>query len=302
MGSGMTAMDDWLKLSERAAFQSHRLIGWIYWDPHGIEQYTALGVPNGFGYYVTTRAGFLGEAGSSVVTAAYFSIHPDFIRASYETLDEWGTIEDVVRIRDEAVLLGLQEYVPSICDELSSMSEGLWDAAESLPISGRALYAAQLQHRRPDEPLLDAWLAVNCIREWRGDTHWAIQIADGLSGAEAGVLDGAWRNYGDDWLPRSRGADDQTLAAAYKNLDDRGFIENGLVNQAGIDHRQGLENDLDEATVAAWRHLGESNTLKFIEMVESVGDVLIGRIDETAGKKWMPAARSRLYETTHSGV
>ncbi len=291
MGGGVTAMADWLKLSERAAFQSHRLIGWIYWDPHGIEQYTALGIPNGSGYYVTTRAGYLGDAGSGVVTAAYFSIHPDFIRASYELLSEWGTTEDVVRIRDEAVLLGLQEYAPSICDELSSMSEDLWAAAEALPISGRILYAAQLHHRRPDEPLLDAWLAVNCIREWRGDTHWAIQIADGLSGAEAGVLDGAWRNYGDDWLPRSRGADDETLAAAYKSLEKRGFAERGVVTEAGVDHRQGLENKLDEASGLAWKFLGEEKTVRFIDLVDSVGDALIGRIDETAGKKWMPAAR-----------
>ena len=284
-------MTDWRDLSREAAFSSHRLVGWIYWDPYGIEQYTALGIPNGFGYYVTSRAGQLGKAGTDVVTAAYYSIHPGFIHASYEHLGTCGSIEDVIRIRDAAVLRGLQEYVPSICDELSSMSEELWAAADSLPISGRALYAAQLQHRQPDEPLLDAWLAVNAIREWRGDTHWAIQIADGLSGAEAGVLDGAWRNYDDDWLPRSRGADDEILAAAYKNLGDRGFVENGVVNQAGINHRQGLEDKLDEVTAVAWEHLGEANTIRFTKMVESVGDVLIGRIDETAGEKWMPAAR-----------
>ena len=291
MGSGVAGMADWLNLSERAAFSSHRLIGWIYWDPQGIEQYMALGVPNGFGYYVTTRAGLLGDAGVDVVTAAYYSIHPDFIRASYEHLDAWGSTEDAVRIRDEAVLSGLQEYVPKICDELSSMSQDLWATADSLPVSGRVLYAAQLAHRRPDEPLLDAWLAVNCIREWRGDTHWAIQIADGLSGAEAGVLDGAWRNYGDDWLPRSRGADDEILAAAYKRLEERGFANNGVVNEAGINHRQALENKLDEATALAWKHLGEAKTTRFIDLVDSVGDTLIGRIDETAGKQWMPAAR-----------
>ena len=288
---GDMVLVDWDTLSARAAFGSHRLIGWVYWDPHGVERYTALGVPNGFGYYVTTRAGLLGKAGPDVVTAAYCSIHPDFITASYDHLNMFGNIEDAMSIRDEAVLLGLQKYVPGICEGLSSMAGDLWQAADSLPLSGRLLFASQLRHRRPDEPLLDAWLAVNCIREWRGDTHWAIQIADGLSGIESGILDGAWRNYEDDWLPRSRGADDELLEKAYVSLEQRGFAHNGQVNDTGISHRKMLENRLDEATALAWQYLGKEKTARFIDLVSSAGDTLIKRIDETAGEKWMPAGR-----------
>lgn len=283
--------DSWRIRSRRAAFASHRLIGWIYWEPRGIAAYTALGVPNGIGYYVTTRAGRLGDAGPDVVTAAYFSIHPDLVRASYELLAAHATPADAVRVRDHAVVAGLREYVPGICAELAAMARGLWAAADSLPLSGRPMYAAQLRHRRPDEPLLDAWLAVNCIREWRGDTHWAIQIADGLTATEAGVLDGAWRSYDDDWLPRSRGADDDALAAAYRGLERRGFARDGVVTEAGIAHRQGLEDHLDALAAAAWRHLGAGPTDRFVDLIDSVGDALIGRIDATAGEKWMPAGR-----------
>ena len=284
-------MTNWRKLSRRAAFASHRLIGWSYWEPKGIKAYSELGIPNGFGYYITTRAGFLGNAGPDAVIAAYFSIHPDFIRASYEFLHENATTNDAVRVRDEAVLEGLREYVPSICDGLAAMSESLWKAADALPLSGRTMFAAQLGHRRPDEPLLDAWLAVNCIREWRGDTHWAIQIADGLSGTEAGVLDGAWRNYGEDWLPRSRGADDKALNKAYESLTERGLAQDGAVNKAGIAHRQELENRLDDLAAKAWKEFGEEETRSFIELIEPVGEALMNRIDLTAGEKWMPAAR-----------
>ena len=284
-------MTDWRKLSRRAAFASHRLIGWSYWEPKGIKAYSELGIPNGFGYYITTRAGFLGDAGPDAVIAAYFSIHPDFIRASYEHLHENASTIDAVRVRDEAVLQGLREYVPTICDDLAAMSEPLWKAADALPLSGRTMFAAQLGHRRPDEPLLDAWLAVNCIREWRGDTHWAIQIADGLTGTEAGVLDGAWRSYGKDWLPRSRGADDEALNKAYESLTKRGLAQDGVVNKAGIVHRQELENRLDDLSTAAWQEFGEEETLSFIDLIEPVGETLISRIDVTAGEKWMPAGR-----------
>ena len=64
----------------------------------------------------------------------------------------------------------------------------LWAVADQLPMAGRALFAAHRDWPRPDDDdLLSAWLAVNCIREWRGDTHWAIQTADELSSTASGV-------------------------------------------------------------------------------------------------------------------
>lgn len=290
------AETEWRVLSRRAAFASHRLIGWIYWDPLGIEKYAALGVPNGTGYYITTRAGALVDAGADVVTTAYYSIHPDFIRVSIDLLLEHATPADAVRVRDEAVVEGLQQYVPDICDELAELAQPLWEAADSLPNSGRTMYASQLRHRRPDEPLLSAWLAVNCIREWRGDTHWAIQMAEGLTGIEAGILDGAWRSYGDDWLPKSRGADDDLVATGYDRLDRRGYVTDGEVNPDGVAYRQRLEDQLDDLTVHAWQHLGAERTQGFIDLMRLGGERLMARIDETAGELWMPAGR------THPGI
>ena len=52
-----------------------------------------------------------------------------------------------------------------------------------------------------------------------------------------------------------------------------------------------LEEKLDEAAVIAWQHLGEEGSIRFVELVDSVGHVLMERIDQTAGKKWMPAGR-----------
>jgi hypothetical protein len=75
---GADLVTDWTALTARAALASHRLIGWIYWDPVAIEHYAALGVPdNGFGYYIATRGATLGDAGNQVVTAAFYSINAD---------------------------------------------------------------------------------------------------------------------------------------------------------------------------------------------------------------------------------
>lgn len=285
---------EWRDWSRRAALQSHRLVGWIYWDPQAIANYAALGVPNGLGYYIATRGATLGAAGNEVVTAAFYSIHPDFVAFGLDQCRSATTFEAAAAARDAAVVDGLRAYVPEICGELASLAQPLWDAADALPVAGRALFASTRAWPRPsDDELLSAWLAVNAIREWRGDTHWALQIAEDVSATAAGILDGAWRNYGDDWLARSRGADDAALAAGFAELEQRGFASAGAVNAAGIDYRQRLEDRLDDLASTPWRHLGIETCRRFVELIEPVGGRLVERIDQTAGPNWMPAARDR---------
>ena len=294
--SDTPAADDleWRELSRRAARASHRLIGWIYWDPDAIAAYAGLGVPDGLGYYVASRGAPLGGAGNDVVTAAFYSIHPDFVAVSLDLCREHTTFAETARVRDEAVVAGLRRYAPSCCDGLAELAGPLWAAVDSLPLGARSLFAAHRAWPRPaDEPLLSAWLAVNAIREWRGDTHWAVQIAEDLSGDMAGVLDGAWRAYEDHWVARSRGADDPALEKALTQLERRGLAEGGAITRAGIDYRQALEDRLDDLCSRAWRHLGAERTRAFLDVVEPVGDALLARIDVTAGPNWMPAARDR---------
>lgn len=286
-------MTDWLDLTRRAAFASHRLVGWIYWDPPAIAAYAALGVPDGLGYYIATRGASLGAVGNGAVTAAFGSIHPDFVELSLDQCRAHTTFDAAAAVRDAAVADGLRSHVPSICDGLADLAGPLWAAADALPCAGRVLFASLRDRDRPDHSVLSAWLAVNCIREWRGDTHWAMHVAEDIDEITAGVLDGAWRSYDDHWLPRSRGADDEMLAASLARLEARGLAADGAVNAAGIAYRQDLEDRLDALASLAWRHLGAERCEQFLDLVEPVGQLLVDRIDQTAGPNWMPAARER---------
>lgn len=284
---------DWRELTARAAFASHRLIGWIYWDPTAIENHAALGIENGMGYYISSRAGGLADAGPDVVTAAFYSIHPDFVSFSLRVAAEVATTEQVQMARDAAVESGLHGFVPEICEELAALGPSLWEVVDALPLAGRPLFAALRQRRRSDAPLVSAWLAVNAIREWRGDTHFALHVAEDLDGAAAGLLDAAWRGHDDDWLPRSRGADDTAITASIAALTARGLAADGRVTTPGIEYRQHLEDHLDDLCSVAWKQLGEAQTLAFCNLIEPVGDLLVERINMTAGDRWMPAARKR---------
>jgi hypothetical protein len=290
---------DWIELTARAAFASHRLVGWIYWDPVAIEHYTSLG-PDAFSYYIATRGASLADAGNEAVAAAFYSISPAFVAVCLDSCRAVTTFEQAARARDAGVVAGLRAHVPEICDGLADLAEPLWAAAGELPMSGRVLAATLHERARPDDPLLSAWLAVNCIREWRGDTHWAIQTAEDLGQVAVGILDGAVRGYADDWLPRSRGADDAALVAAFAELERRGLAADGTVTDAGLTYKRELETRLDRLSSVVWRSLGLEATSRFLALVEPVGDRLVERIDATAGPNWMPAARTRVT-TTPSG-
>lgn len=286
-------MTDWTALSARASLASHRLIGWIYWDPGAIERYTALGVPDGFGYYVASRGAPLAPAGHQAVAAAFYSIHPGFIELCLATASQHTTFDAIIEARNAAVGDGLRTYAPEICDGLADLGPRLWEAADALPVSGRVLFAAHRERARPEDPVASAWLAVNCIREWRGDTHFAVLAANDLSGTQAGVLHNAHLNYPEQWIPRSRGADDDALGTAMADLEARGLATDGRVNDAGLALRAEIETTTDRLCERAWRLLGEGPTNEFLELVEPAGGQLLSRIDQTAGENWMPAARDR---------
>ena len=284
---------DWDDLSARASFASHRLIGWIYWDPYAVECYRRVGVQDANVSYIVSRGAPLAPAGHAAVAAAFYSISPWFIELAVTVASQESDFPSISGARNEAVGHGLRTYVPEICDGLASLAGPLWEAADALPVSGRVLFAAHRQQPRPDDQLVSAWLALNCIREWRGDTHFAVLASEDISGTQAGMLHNAFLNYEKDWIPRSRGADDAALEMAYADLRARGLADENGVNAAGLALRERIEARTDRLTQRAWRQLGAQRTQQLLDLIEPVGERLLGRIDGTAGPDWMPAARRR---------
>jgi len=284
---------DWTALSARAGISSHRLIGWIFWDPRAIANYEALGVPGGTGYYVATRGGPLAPAGAGVVAAAFYSINPAFLTMALDLCAQHTDWESAMLARDAAVVSGLAEVDPNLPVELAEMVDPLWAAVDQLPSAGRALFAAHRDRVRPDDPALSSWLAVNCLREWRGDTHWALCVANDLGMVEVGILHNSYMGYDTDWIPRSRGADDAMLEVAWHRLQAMGLAENREVNDTGRQLREDIEVRTDELSEAIWREVGSAATLRLCDLIDVHEAAFLARIDSSAGSGWMPAVRAR---------
>ena len=147
---------------------------------------------------------------------------------------------------------------------------------------------------RPSDPLLSGWHAVNCIREWRGDTHWALVVAAGLTHAEASILHNAWLGYEPDWLARSRGTSDVDLDAGWQALEHKGLAIGRAVTDDGVALRQQIEDDTDRLTSLPWQLLGEERSQWFASAFEPPCEALLRRVDVTAGPNYQPASRVRI--------
>ena len=218
------ATPDWVAITRRNARSVQTTIGWIFWDPGAVVRFETLGLPGPLGYIAARRAPLVG-ARRAAVEAAFGSISPLGIAIAFETLETPARFLDFWAARDEAVLEGLAEHAPDLCEPLAEMGPALWSVVDQLPLAGRVFFGAHLAMARPADPVLSGWHAVNCLREWRGDTHWARVAAAGLTGVEASILHNAWLGYEPDWLPRSRGTDPAELDAGWASLAERGLVE-----------------------------------------------------------------------------
>jgi hypothetical protein len=289
-------MTDWFEITRRNARSVQTTIGWIFWDPGAVARYQEIGLPDGFAGplgYIGARCAPLAPAGPDAVIASFGTISPAGIRAVFDLLGP-GQIQALWAARDEAVAEGLATYAPDIVEPLVELGPILWPVVEQLPVLGRVLSAAHRRMARSTDALLSGWHAVNCLREWRGDTHWALVCAAGLTSAEASILHNAWLGYERDWLARSRGATDAEIADGWERLERRGLASNGSVTTEGIALRQQIEDETDRLTTLPWELLGEERSRWFHQRFEPPCERLLRRVDETAGPNYQPASRIRV--------
>lgn len=289
-------MTDWSHLAQRASLASHDLIGWIFWHQPAIDAYAALGVPDGMGYYAATRFAPVAGAGNDAVAATGYSINPVFLAMAMDLMREHTDPESAMRSRDSVVVDGLVAISPDIPERLGPLAEPLWDVVDGLHNGARVLFAAHRDrdHRAPEDPALSAWLAVNCLREWRGDTHWALCAAADLNAAEVGLIHNAVVGYEEaEWIARSRGSDDAAVAEGWARLEAKGLVADKAITEAGTAFRERLEADTDRICGQMWQALGEDRTVALCEIMEPHHETVIGIIDATAGANWMPASRQR---------
>ncbi len=288
----MTTPTEWVEITRRNARSVQTTIGWIFWDPGAVKRYDSLGLPGPLGYVASAcRAARTGRTGrrDRRVRIDQPTGDPHRVRARRAAHD----VRRGVAARDEAVSEGLPEHTPGILGPLAELGPALWPIVERLPRVGRVLFAAHLRMPRSQDPVLSGWHTVNCIREWRGDLHWAVVVAHGLTGVEASILHNAWLGYERDWLARSRGTAPDELEAGWRSLAAKGLVVEGEVTAEGVALRERIENETDRLSSQPWELLGVDRARRFAIDFEPPCELLLARVDATAGPNYQPASRLR---------
>lgn len=289
--------DEWLELTGRAGRAGHDLVGWLMWDGAAIERYEALGVANGAGWIVAWRLAALGAVSPGAAAATTYSIHPDVVSMVMSLYRDVTNEAAIVEVRNASIEPGLADVAPSVGEAIAPLAADLWRGADSIHHGARPMFSAhRAEERHADRPVLSAWLAANCLRELRGDNHWALCAAADLDDVEVGLLHSAMVDpdeYGsEEWIARSRGGDDDAIASGWARLEAKGFADGHALNETGRQFRLDLERRTDELTAPAWQMVGAEATRAFCEAVEAHHDAILARIDQTAGPRWMPALRT----------
>ncbi|OWY59681.1 hypothetical protein B7486_73275, partial [cyanobacterium TDX16] len=115
----------------------------------------------------------------------------------------------------------------------------------------------------------------------------------GLTHAEASILHNAWLGYERDWLARSRGTSQEDLDAGWAALVAKGLVVDDEVAPEGVALRQRIEDDTDRLTTVPWERYGAERTVALAEALEPPCELLLARVDETAGPNYQPASRLR---------
>jgi hypothetical protein len=292
-------MTDWIEITRRNARSVQTTVGWIFWDPGAVGRYRLAGLPESVAGplgYLAARCAPLAGAGPDAVIAAFGSISPTGIRAAFDLLGGPDRFRELSLARDAAIDEGLRRHAPEIVGPLVELGPALWAVVDRLPLVGRVLFGAHVSAPRPQDPLLSGWHAVNCLREWRGDTHWAITVAEGLEHAEASILHNAWLGYEADWLATSRGTSPADLDAGWASLEARGLARDRMVLPEGVALRQRIEDATDRLTTRPWELLGAARSFELAERLEPPCRALLRRVDETAGVNYQPASRLRPWQ------
>lgn len=267
-----------------------------YFSPEPIAALRGVGYKGFWMGYFAGRAAPLGAVGAEVVTALFYNFAESRVRKALPDAWSFAPPDAALEARISGSAAALRRAFGDSVEagSLASMTALLRRAAESAPMEGRALFAANAALAWPDEPLAVLWHATTLLREHRGDGHVAVLTAAGLTGRQAGVLHAASVNTPREFMTISRDYDEAEWDANLLALAERGAMtSDGELTDSGRSFKADLEDRTDRIALSAYAALSEdelaglvADLTQFARAVLATGDVPsmtpIGRIADFA--------------------
>jgi hypothetical protein len=267
----------------RATFQAAEPIhAMIYFTPHYLPAYEAVGLRGRRMGYFASRAAAMGPVPADVVIATFFNFNPDLVRRAIPDAWALASPQAILDARLSAVDTSLRQawgdgVASAEVAEAAELATVAARAAVQWP-QGRPLFGAHADLPWPAEPHLALWHAQTLLREYRGDGHVALLTTAGLTPVEALVTHAAAGSVTDAALRMSRAWGDEDWAAGVASVRARGWLADGddlALNEAGRAFRQDLEARTDELAVGAWAALGPAGCARLTELALPLAQAVI---------------------------
>jgi hypothetical protein len=213
----------------------------------------------------------MGRIGPEMVFATFYNFSMTHVRRAIP--DAWTLASPgaALEARQDGAVAALQRAFASghLAEEVETASRLARTAAESAPIEGRALFAANRALPWPDEPTAVLWHASTLLREHRGDGHVAALTAAGVRGREANVLQTAAGVVPRDVFRVARHYDDAEWDSVSAGLVARGLLDPaGSLTTRGQATRADVEDRTDDLALTAYDALED-------QQVENLIDALV---------------------------
>lgn len=232
----------------------------VYFVPEAQEEFAAVGTPERLQSYFGSRAAPLGPVPPEVVIATFYNFSPDVVRRSMEGLWEQTSPEAFQAARYRAAERAMARVGATLTpDDLAEATTLLTTVMDNLDLAGRPIAAGNRAVERPADPLVALWQMVSVLREWRGDAHLALLVANEVGPCDCTVLQVTTGRAPAGVTRAMRQWTDDEWAAATGRLVERGwFDEAGAVTELGSNEREQLEVATDELCARVWEPIGEA--------------------------------------------
>ena len=138
-------------------------------------------------------------------------------------------------------------------------------------LAAKPLAAANAAVVLPGDPLVALWQQVTVLREWRGDAHISVLVANEVGPCACMILQVGTGRFPLGAARATRGWTDDEWGATVSDLAARGWVDaGGVVTPSGREHRERIEEATDRLCAPLWAGVGASATARLQSLLAPI--------------------------------
>jgi hypothetical protein len=224
----------------------------------------------------------MGRVGPEIVFATFYNFSMAHVRRAIPDSWTFAPPSAALAARRQGSVAALQRAFADrqLAESIETAAMLARTAAESAPMEGRTLFAANRALAWPEEPTAALWHAATLLREHRGDGHVAALTAAGIHGREANVLQSAAGVVPRDLFATARRYDDAEWESISAALIGRGLLDpDGIVTSQGQAIRADVEDRTDALALTAYITLDGDQLQQLIDALVPLARAVIATGD-----------------------